>query len=134
MTIFASPDRSLSNGNWISARHITNRKISPSIVASLFVAMNCLGTFFLISSLMVSLPMYLYPGFFFASVFVEPLGAGSSFIIGFGCFNFGIGFFVVEIALEVFFFGGVSSFTVGLVTSSSGIFLCSILGLNKLFY
>ncbi len=71
-----SPERSFSNGNWIKASTTIVKKISPRIVANRSVVMNCFGIFFLMISLRVSLPAYLYVGLIFLIGFCEASGVG----------------------------------------------------------
>ena len=57
------PDISEPNGNWIAARIMTARIISPNIEPILFVGMSCFGIAFPIVSLRDSLPAWVYSGF-----------------------------------------------------------------------
>ena len=121
--MLVSPDNSLSNGNWTRGSIIIARKISPNIVANLFVGMSCFGIDFPIIFTSDSSPAYLYFGFnFFIGLFTY-----SIFCVGFGVAFFVIGSLGIDLdadlAAGLFTSGGVNSFTVDGVTSFSGILI-----------
>ena len=108
---------------------------------NLLVIMNCFGRTLLNIWARVFVPAYLYIGFI---LFIGAFGSSGDgvflaigfLVTGFAGVIFGIGFFIGGLlaGFGTVVLGGTSSSTVDSITSSSGILVWVVLGLNNLFY